>query len=89
MDVDGQTLLDRSVILGTSEYGEGYTHSTKEHPCIIAGRAGGRLDTGWHVREEGGNLARAHLTVLRALGLDVESYGFSGAETSSPLPFLM
>lgn len=87
-DVDGQTLLDRSLILGTSEYGEGYTHSNKEHPFIFAGKAGGKLDTGWHVREEGGNMARAHLTVLRALGIDAPSYGFNGGETSSALPFL-
>jgi hypothetical protein len=88
-DVNGQSLLDGSVIMGTSEYGEGYTHSTKEHPFIFAGKAGGRLDTGWHVREEAGNSARAHLTALRALGLEEESYGFNGGETSSPLPFLI
>jgi Protein of unknown function (DUF1552) len=87
-DVNGQTLLDSSVIFGTSEYGEGYTHSNKEHPIIIAGKAGGRLDTGSHVREENGNMARAHLTVLRALGIDAPSYGFNGGETTSPLPFL-
>lgn len=87
-DVNGQTLLDSSLILGTSEYGEGFTHSNKEHPFIFAGKAGGKLDTGWHVREEGGNMARAHLTVLRALGIDAPSYGFNGGETSSALPFL-
>jgi hypothetical protein len=87
-DVNGQTLLDSSVIFGTSEYGEGYTHSNKEHPIIIAGRANGKLDTGNHYREESGNMARAHLTVLRALGIDAPSYGFNGGETSTPLPFL-
>jgi hypothetical protein len=87
-DVNGQTLLDNSVIFGTSEYGEGYTHSNKEHPIIIAGRAGGKLDTGNHVREEAGNMARAHLTILRALSIDAPSYGFNGGETSNALPFL-
>jgi hypothetical protein len=88
-DVNGQTLLDSSLILGTSEYGEGFTHSNKEHPFIFAGRAGGRLDTGWHVRDPGGNMARAHLTALRALGIDAPSYGFNGGETSDALPFLL
>ncbi len=88
-DVNGQTLLDSSVILGTSEYGEGFTHSNKEHPFILAGKAGGKLDTGWHVRDEGGNMARPHLTVLRALGIDAPSYGFNGGETSNALPFLL
>ncbi|HEX2871512.1 MAG TPA: hypothetical protein VHP33_09655, partial [Polyangiaceae bacterium] len=88
-DVNGQTLLDSSVILGTSEYGEGFTHSNKEHPFVLAGKAGGKLETGWHVREEGGNMARVHLTVLRALGLEAPSYGFNGGETSDALPFLV
>jgi hypothetical protein len=88
-DVNGETLLDRSVIMGTSEYGEGFTHSNKEHPFIFAGKAGGALDTGWHVRDENGNMARCHLTVLRALGLEEQSYGFNGGETSDPLPFLL
>ena len=48
-----------------------------------------RLDTGWHVRDEGGNMARVHLTVLRALGLDETSYGFNGGESSDALPFLV
>jgi hypothetical protein len=88
-DVNGLSLLDSSVIMGTSEYGEGFTHSNKEHPFIFAGKAGGKLDTGWHVREEGGNMARAHLTVLQALGIDAASFGFNGGETSSTLPFLL
>mgnify|MGYP007071128968 CR=1 FL=1 len=48
-----------SVIMGTSEYGEGFTHSNKEHPFILAGKAGGRLDVNNHVRDEGGNMARS------------------------------
>jgi hypothetical protein len=88
VDVNGQTLLDNSCILGISEYGEGYTHSNTETPVIMAGKCGGALDTGWHVREEKGNIARAHLTCLRAVGIDMPSYGFNGGETSSPLPFL-
>lgn len=87
-DVNGETLLDNSVIFGTSEYGEGYTHSNKEHPIIFAGKAGGKLDTGTHYREVDGNMARAHLTALQALGLPETSYGFNGGETSSALPFL-
>jgi len=88
VDVNGQTLLDSSAILGTSEYGEGYTHSNQETPVIIAGKAGGTLDPGWHVRDQGGNYSRAHLTVLRALGINEPSFGFNGGETSDVLPFL-
>ena len=57
-------------------------------PVILAGKAGGSLDTGWHVREPRSNFRRTHYTILRAMGIDVPSYGFSGAETSAALPFL-
>ena len=79
----GKTLLDRAVIYGTSEYGEGWQHGEKEHPILIAGRGGGRLKAGFHTREPGGKLCKAQLTVLRALGLPFDSFGYSGAQTSS------
>lgn len=79
----GKTLLDRAVIYGTSEYGEGWQHGEREHPIVIAGRGGGRLKAGIHTREPGGNLCKAQLTVLRALGLPFDSFGFNGAQTSS------
>jgi hypothetical protein len=81
----GKTLYDRACILGTSEYGEGWKHGEKEHPVVLAGRAGGRLNAGVHTREAGGNLCKAQLTVLKALGLPFDSFGFNGAETSSPV----
>jgi hypothetical protein len=81
----GGTLLDRACILGTSEYGEGWKHSVKELPMIFAGGAGGALARGVHVREPGGNVAKAHLTVLRALGLPETSFGWNGGETSDAL----
>jgi hypothetical protein len=87
-DVNGQTLLDSSCIFGTSEFGEGFHHGTLEMPVLIAGKAGGALDTGWHVRDPRSNYCRTHYTILRAMGIDVPSYGFSGAETSEALPFL-
>ena len=87
-DVNGQTLLDSSCIFGTSEFGEGFHHGTLEMPVILAGKAGGSLDTGWHVRDPRSNFCRTHYTILRAMGIDVPSYGFSGAETSEALPFL-
>ena len=87
-DVNGQTLLDSSCIFGTSELAEGFHHGGLEMPVVIAGKAGGALETGWHVRDERGNFCRAHYTILRAMGIDVPSYGFNGAETSQALPFL-
>ncbi|HEV8247909.1 MAG TPA: DUF1552 domain-containing protein, partial [Polyangiaceae bacterium] len=87
-DVNGQNLLDSSCIFGTSEFGEGFHHGCFEMPVLLAGKAGGALETGNHYREEQGNFCRAHYTILRALGIEESSYGFSGAETSDAFPFL-
>jgi len=81
----GGTLLDEGVVLGTSEYGEGWKHSVKELPVVLAGRAGGALQPGVHVRRPGGNICEAQLTALQALGLPDTSFGFNGAETGDVL----
>ncbi|MGB0645893.1 MAG: DUF1552 domain-containing protein [Bradymonadia bacterium] len=79
----GGTLLDRGLIYGTSEYGEGWKHSVKELPVVLVGRAHGRLSDGVHVRRPSGNLAEAQLTALRALNLNDASFGWNGAETTT------
>ena len=42
------TLLDNSLVLFTSNMKEGYNHSPKDMPVIIAGRGGGKVKTGFH-----------------------------------------
>lgn len=84
-DPSGETLLDRGLIYGTSEYGEGWKHSVKELPVVLAGGANGRIARGVHAREAGGNLAKAQLTALQALGLSYQNFGFNGAQTSSTI----
>jgi hypothetical protein len=85
----GGTLLDQGLVYGTSEYGEGYKHSPREHPIVLAGGAGGALARGVHVRQAGGNISRAQLTALKALGLPFDSFGWNGGETREPFPELL
>lgn len=85
----GGTLLDEGLIYGTSEYGEGWKHSVNELPVVLAGTACGRLNSGVHARVPAGNLCRAQLTALQALGLPDENFGWNGAETSEPVPGLL
>ncbi|MEM9462354.1 MAG: DUF1552 domain-containing protein [Myxococcota bacterium] len=85
VDLTGASLLDRMLVFGTSEYGEGWKHGNREHPVLFAGRACGAINPGVHERHERGNLSVAHVTLLRALGLETESYGFNGGETSDQL----
>lgn len=79
------SLLDRALVYGVSEYGEGWKHSVKEMPVVLAGGCNGAILRGVHVREPGGNLCKVHTTILRALGIDCPSFGFNGAETSEHL----
>lgn len=80
-DAMGAPLLDRGLILGLTEYGEGWKHSTDELPALAVGGANGRMQRGVHVREASGNFARVHLTAFQALGLPVETWGWNGGET--------
>jgi len=82
-DPTSGTLLDRAVIFGLSEYGEGYQHSVAEMPIVLAGGGGGRIRRNVHVREPGGNISKAHVTMLRGIGLDTPSFGWNGGETSA------
>lgn len=84
----GGTLLQNSMIYATSEYATGWHHKHDEFPVILAGSAGGRLQTGKHIRTVNGNLCDIHLTMLQALGLDYSSWGWNGGETSNTLPIL-
>ena len=86
---DGTRLLDQGLVYATSEYGEGWHHSVKELPVLLAGRCGGALNPGVHVRVPGGNLSRAQLTALRALGLDLPAFGWNGGQTRDVLPGLL
>ena len=88
-DATGASLLDRACIYATSEYGEGWKHSTAEMPVLLAGRACGALNERVHARERGGNLAQAHVTALRAIGLETPSWGWNGAETTEPVAGLL
>lgn len=88
-DVAGGSLLDSMAILGTSEYAEGKAHNVSEFPVILAGGLRGRIRQGQHLRYPSGNLARVHLTLHQAFGLNVQSWGWDGGETSEPLPILV
>lgn len=77
-DGDG-TLLDRVLVLAASELGDGQLHSFTELPIVLAGRAGGRLETGRHVVASGTDLGGLFTGLLQLLGWDDESFGWPDA----------
>ncbi len=83
-------LLDNSAVLCTTELSEGFTHSNDEFPIIVAGRAGGALNPGKHVRSSSReNTTKVLLTLLRAMGDTRPSYGVDLGATSDVISELL
>lgn len=80
----GGTLLDHSVVFGTSELGAGWDHRFDDMPVLIAGGGNGRLKAGAHTRLEGAAASRAALTCLHALGAEPEGWGQAQLRVTDP-----
>jgi hypothetical protein len=70
-------LLDSCAILGTTELGDGSTHSVEDMPMLVAGQAGGALKTGFHHREAvaGTRASAVPFTLLQAVGVPITTFG--------------
>jgi hypothetical protein len=77
-DGDGN-LLDNTLLMYGSPMGDSNQHNHKRVPFFIAGRAGGALKGGLHLKATNGTpLANVMLSVLHALGLeDMPRFGDS------------
>ncbi|MCB9663223.1 MAG: DUF1552 domain-containing protein [Alphaproteobacteria bacterium] len=73
----GGTLLDSTCVLYGGGMGDGMAHEPVNLPTVLVGSAGGRLRTGLHLDLEGRRLADLHLTLGRAFGLSLSSFGDS------------
>jgi hypothetical protein len=73
----GETLLDRSMVLYGTNMGSANSHSNVNLPVLIAG---GGFQHGQHLAFDTQNnypLANLHLSMLHRLGIDVESFSTS------------
>ena len=78
------SVLDNCAILASSDCAEGKSHSNKDYPILIAGRAGGRLKyPGIHHRDVGQNTNQVLLTLLRAVGLQRDRFGINNSLTTT------
>ena len=84
-----QTLLDNTCLLATTEMLWSPGHNANDTPALLFGKAGGRLKTGLHHRDVGGNFNRIAMTAYKALGLDIASQGKGLWETSEPINSLL
>jgi hypothetical protein len=86
IDEGGENLLSRSALVLGSELSDGDRHNHDELPLLVLGGLGGALKGGQHVRMPAGTeLGDVHLTLLRAAGVDVGTFGEDGRRVLSEL----
>ena len=85
------SVLDNSIILFTSEFGDGDDHYHWNLPVVVAGKAGGAFKTGRHIlypstpdkgagaretaRRGDMPLANLYLSIMQAFGMNVSTFG--------------
>ena len=75
---DGGTLLDNSLVMYGGGMGDGNLHGHTNLPCLLAGKLGGRVKTGYHtVYPAKTPMANLHLTVLDKVGVRLDKLGDS------------
>ena len=72
------TVLNNSMVLFGSALSDGNSHNPHQLPLVLAGRAGGRIDSGQHlVYSEDSPLANLYVSMLDAFGTPVERFADS------------
>lgn len=80
------TLLDHCGILATSDCNYGRQHTLDDYPIVLCGSANGALKTGLHYRAPSpDNTSKVALSLARAMGLTIETFGSAEGKTTSGL----
>jgi hypothetical protein len=77
VEPDGNTLLDNSLVLWISEFGNGGAHSTEDLPVVLAGGAGGRLATGRHLERDSYTTNDLYTSILNLFDVPDRSFGLN------------
>jgi hypothetical protein len=73
-----RTLLDNSMIMFGSSFSDGNRHDPANLPILLAGRAGGTIQSGRHIAcPKNTPLCNLYVSMLERMGTPVESYGDS------------
>ena len=73
-----RTLLDNSMIVYGSGISDGDRHNHDDLPILLAGSAGGRIQSGRHVRYKNGTpLCNLYLWMMRQMGAEADAFGDS------------
>ncbi len=96
-DSDGKSLLYNSIVLFTSEFGDGDDHYHWDLPMIVAGRAGGRFVPGRHIAygHKGSDgpsnktdmpMANLFVSILQAFEMPMNTFGTDGTQPYGTRP---
>ena len=78
LEGDG-TLLDHTLVYMSSEIGDGDSHSHGDMPIILAGGAGGALQTNRNIAFNSVPLANMFIAMLEVYGIQIETFGEDGS----------
>lgn len=84
-DGDGTSVLDNTIVYFANEVSDGNTHTNRDLPILLAGRGGGSINPGRHVRYEGDALSNLYIAMLQGLGVDIDEFGDDGTGPISGL----
>lgn len=79
------SLLDNTLVVSVSEFGNGGAHSTRSLPVVLAGNLAGQLSTGRHLRFEGRTTGDLFTTLLNLFGLPDSHFGLRRGRDGSLL----
>jgi hypothetical protein len=83
-EVDGSSMLDNSLVLWGNELGVGNSHTYRDIPWVIAGSAGGYLETGRALQYPDLPHNDLLVSICNAMGLDdVVTFGIPGVCTGA------
>lgn len=83
------TLLDHCLILAHSDCSIAKAHAVEGIPVMIAGSAGGRIRTGFHLAGNADPITRVGLTVQQAMGVQVDRWGQLSMDTKRTITELL
>jgi hypothetical protein len=79
------TLLDNCLVMAHSEHSFAKSHLVVGLPVMLAGRAGGRVVPGVHVRGNGEPISRIGLTIQQLMGVPISEWGSGSMQVSHPI----
>ncbi|MBY0510719.1 MAG: DUF1552 domain-containing protein [Rhodospirillaceae bacterium] len=79
------SLLDNCAVFAHSDTQFAKVHDIVGIPMMIAGKAGGRLKSGIHLKGNGDPVSRIGLTLQQAMGVPVDKWGGGSMQTSKSI----